>query len=132
MNVSEVMSRSTFSVSIPSSVREAVQLMAKKNIGSVIVVDKRKPIGILTERDVLKKIVARGMDANETDVSAIMSSPLQTITEETSVSDAASIMREKKIRRLPVVKGDQVIGMLTARDIAEAARFSLATRLRGE
>ena len=105
-----------------SSVRDAANLMDKKNIGSVLITTdaKKKGIfGILTERDIFRKVVVAGMDIRTTKVSEIMSSPCHTIDSGASISAASKLFNECGIRRLPVIEKGEAIGILTVRDIVK-------------
>jgi len=101
------------------SVKDAVQLMHQRRIGSVLVAKKGKPFGIFTERDLLTKILRgeKGLDAKLEDVA---SKPLITADSSVSAKKAASIMQSKKIKRLPLMKGERLVGIVTARDLVEA------------
>jgi len=84
------------------SVKKAAEIMGQIDMGAIIVTAEGKTKGILTERDILKRIVAEGKDANKIKVKNIMSSPLITINPKTTLKEAAHIMFEKKIKNLPV------------------------------
>jgi CBS domain-containing protein len=83
------------------------------------VIDKGKLVGIVTERDMVQKVLAVGRNPKETPISSIMSKPVITVSPETSLSDAATVMVGNKIRRLPVVKGLNIVGILTVSDFAK-------------
>lgn len=100
-----------------ASVSEAAKIMATKEIGSVIVAKEKKPIGIMTERDIIKKVTAVGLDPKTTKVSQVMTAPPTTVPAEASLEEASRIMLEKRIRRLPVTKGDRIVGMISARSM---------------
>ncbi|MGD1834626.1 MAG: cyclic nucleotide-binding/CBS domain-containing protein, partial [Nitrososphaeraceae archaeon] len=80
--------------------------------------DNDKPIGIITEKDITRKIVAEGKDPKTTPANEIMSKPLITIQPETPIYTAAELMIEYEIRRLPIVKDNQLLGIVTASDYA--------------
>ena len=119
--VKEVMSQKPTIINANSSVANAAKLMKKNDIGSLIVVDKKRPIGIITERDILLKVIAKDFSPKSKRVKTIMSSPLITIPPNTDVADAARKMAKLKIRRLPVVVRNELIGMLTEKDILKVA-----------
>ena len=112
-------------VSVDSTVAEAAKIMDAKNIGSLLIEENGKIIGIITERDILKKIVAKGKDYKNINVREIMTSPLITIGSEKSIEEANEIMSQKKIRRLPVESNGDIIGIVTIRDVSNALRYSL-------
>ena len=105
--------------SIPSAL-DAIKLMIKNKVGSVAVVDiNRKPIGIVTERDILKKVSALGKSPHDIAAQDIMSSPVITIKAYDSVETAAAVMAKNKIKRLIVLEQDgSLAGVLSVTDIA--------------
>ena len=94
-------------------------LMANKRVGSVIVTRQGEPIGIFTERDLLTNFLAKDKSLVE-EVGNACASPLITAPIRTSVRDAAVIMTENNIKRLPITKNGKLVGMLSARDLIEA------------
>jgi len=128
--VKDVMHRVTL-VDGNKSVTETAKLMTTvattvtREVGSVLVAKNNEPVGILTERDILKKVVAAGLDPTVTKISQVMSAPLITVPVDTNIGEASRIMIEKGIRRLPITEGDRIVGIITTRDIARemAARF---------
>ena len=111
------MSRKVISVNLESGVQDAAKLMAKKNIGSVLVVKGKKLAGILTERDLSKKIVAKNKPADKIKVKEVMHSPVITAKPDTTVYDASVIMENGRFRRLPIVKGNKIVGIITETDM---------------
>ena len=106
-----------------ATVTEAAEVMREQNIGDVLVVegdDEDRLCGILTDRDIVVRALAEGRDPTKTRIGDICSRKLTTISLDRSVDDALGVMKAKTIRRLPVEKGGQVIGMLTIGDIAGA------------
>jgi signal-transduction protein with cAMP-binding, CBS, and nucleotidyltransferase domain len=93
--------------------------MAKKHVGSVIVTSQEEPIGIFTERDLLTKFLAQDRSLIE-EVGNVCSSPLITAPIGISAHNAASIMVEKHVKRLPITKNGKLVGVLSARDLVEA------------
>lgn len=100
-----------------TTVNRAAKLMAERGVGSIIIVKKKKPVGILTERDLLMKVVSLDLKPSKVKVGKIMSSPVMTIGPNLDITDAARTMAHSKIRRLPVVEKGILIGILTASDI---------------
>ncbi|MGH9195930.1 MAG: CBS domain-containing protein [Acidimicrobiia bacterium] len=96
---------------------EAAARMREHQTGSLIVMQGNKIAGIFTERDLLKAI-ARGLDPKATEVRDVMTKEVVTVSPDTKVRDAASIMASKWIRHLPVVEGDKIAGMISQRDLA--------------
>ena len=102
------------------TVFNALEQMAEHGIGALLVVQNGKPVGLFSERDYARKLALRGLRSRETPVSAIMSSPVLTISPDASVQEALSVMTEKYIRHLPVVDGSGVIGMVSIGDLVKA------------
>ena len=111
MKLSEIMSKA-FVVDSEISVKEAAKIMSDKNIGNLIVMRDEKIVGIVTERDVIKNISSLGSR-----VSSIMSKNVITIDKNDSLENAAELMAEKKIKRLPVLNKGELVGIITATDI---------------
>ena len=102
------------------SVAEACRIMGERHIGSLIVTSQGKPAGIFTERDLLSKVVLKRLKLDEIKVKDYMSSPLTFISPEFDLKEAARIMAQLKIRRLPVMKDEKLVGILTSSDITSA------------
>jgi CBS domain-containing protein len=115
--VREVMSKKPKVGGPEMSVQEAARTMRSGKVGSLIVLEKGHTIGIITERDILTKVVAEGKSPSELKVAEVMSSPVITARPEDKVSDAAKRMSQMRVRRLPVVDGGELVGMLTENDI---------------
>jgi CBS domain-containing protein len=101
-----------------ASVKESADVMNEHEISSIIATRNKKPIGILTERDLLKRIVAEGKDARNVRVKDIMSSPLIAIKPAMTLEEAANIMLNKKIKKLPVIDRGRIVGLLSLTDVA--------------
>ena len=115
--VEDVMTKSPHTGTPDMTVKEAAALMRDEKVGSLIIVEEGNPIGIVTERDFLNKIVSENKVPSKTKVTEIMTSPLITATPKESLSDAAKRMSSMHVRRLPVVKGDVLVGILTENDV---------------
>jgi signal-transduction protein with cAMP-binding, CBS, and nucleotidyltransferase domain len=100
-----------------TTVAKAAKLMSQNGVGSLIVVKKKKPVGILTERDLLMKVVSEDLKPSRIRVGKIMSSPVITTAPDQDVIEAARVLISRKIRRLPVVDRGKLVGILTASDI---------------
>lgn len=110
--------RPVLSVSKDSTVLEAVRTMAERSVGSAVVLENGRAVGIFSERDVMVRVTARGLDAARTPVSAVMSAPVLTVTPETEDQVAIRMMQERHIRHLPVADSEgHVIGMLSMRHL---------------
>ena len=112
-----LMTTNVITIDAQKTVLEAAKLMHQQDVGDLVVVEGKIPKGIVTERDVVRRIVAQKKPF-ETKISEIMSSPLITIDEESSLRDAARKMVKYRIRRLPVMKQDALVGIIAASDFA--------------
>jgi CBS domain-containing protein len=97
--------------------KDAAALMVERDIGSVVVTSSGSPIGIVTERDILKKVTFDSKDPSSVALESIMTSPLITVDANSSLGDATLIMTEKKIRRLLATDQGKIIGIFTQRDL---------------
>ncbi len=113
----DIMVREVITVSPATKIKEAVELMNKNGIGCLVVTRKEKPVGIMTERDVLKKIVCLGKNPEETRVSEIMSRPLIVGELDTDWREAAKLMLDQNIKKLPILDGEKLVGLVTLTDI---------------
>lgn len=121
MFVRDIMVSPPVTASPDLSILEAARLMRARNIGSLIVQEGTRPVGILTERDLVGKMVAEGRDPGATRVRELMSSPLLTIPPDMDVFEAARAMARHHVRRLPVQSGAKLLGIVTERDILEVS-----------
>ncbi|MBU0762472.1 MAG: CBS domain-containing protein [Candidatus Altiarchaeota archaeon] len=100
---------------------EAAKLMAEKNISSLILLHDKSVSGIVTEKDFLKRVVIAGLDAGKIPVKRIMSTPVETISENADIDEAARVMRDKKIKKLVVTGADNSLsGIVTSFDVIVA------------
>jgi CBS domain-containing protein len=105
------------SVSADATVVDAAHIMADNGLGAVLVVDGPRTLGIFTERDVLRRVVAVGADASTTRVAEVMTTSLVTCLPDTSLDECAAIMTTKRIRHLPVVDERGVHGLISSGDV---------------
>ena len=125
MKVGAAMRSPPITISAESPVSEAIDFMLANNIGSVIVVKGEKPVGIITEKDVLNRLVGTRRDPRKTVAEEIMSSPLVTIGSERSLLEALNIMKSSEIRRLVVVEEGRIVGVLSERRVLEKSEVGL-------
>ena len=125
MIVRDIMAKNIKTVKPDDTVHAAVLKMNKFDIGSVIVVSSGRPVGIITETNVMQRIVEPRMDPTTVWTKDIMSSPLTTIDENAAVEEAAKIMAQKRINRLPVIKGNKLVGLISSSDIVKASPTQL-------
>lgn len=126
ISVGEVMRRAVVTLGKGSTVKKAAQIMAKANIGSIIVTQKGAVIGMLTEGDIIRRVVALGLDPSKVKIAKVMSHPVRTIEPALDIEDAVRIMRDLDIERLPVVKKGNLVGIITERDITRIEPALLA------
>ncbi len=123
--VRDIMMRNVKTVRPDDSVWEAVSKMNKFHIGSVIVTNNGRPIGIITERNILERIVEPRLDPSTVRAKEIMSSPVVTIDPNVAVEEAAKIMARKHIKKLPIVEGGKVVGVVSTSDIVRTSPTQL-------
>lgn len=112
------------SVTPGSSVLDALRIMADQNIGSVMVMEHGKYLGIMSERDYSRKIVLQGRSSTDTKVSEIMSSDLPRVTPSDSVDYCMQLMSDKNIRYLPVFDSETIIGIVSINDVVRETILS--------
>lgn len=118
--VRDFMSKNVKTVRTDATVKEAVSKMNKFRIGSIIVTQGKKPVGIITERDILEKIVEPCMEPTAIKAKEIMSSPVMFTSPEVSIEDAARLMAAKKIKKLAIAENGKLIGIITSMDLMRA------------
>ena len=101
------------------SVFTALQLLAQHEVGALVVMDRDRLVGIVSERDYTRKVALQGRNSRDTPVAEIMTAQVLTVTPATTTRACMSLMSEKKIRHLPVVDGGTVLGMISIRDIMD-------------
>jgi len=116
-SVRDIMTSDLISVKTTDQVIVAIELMTKNDIGSVVVTEDEKPVGILTERDILKKVCAKELSAKAVTAREVMSKPLITIEADSRLGEAALLMTRKDVRRLLVIDKEKVVGIITQKDI---------------
>lgn len=110
-------SATLWSVRPDDTVFDALKVLAEKGVGALIVMEKGRLVGILSERDYTRKVALLGKNSKETFVRDIMTANVLVISPQTRTRECMAIMSEKNIRHLPVVDGDTVVGMLSIRDL---------------
>jgi CBS domain-containing protein len=118
LRVADVMVKEVITIDAKLTVKEAAGIMNKFEIGCVIAVRKGKAMGILTERDLLKRVVAEGRDASKIKVKDVMTSPLVVTESDMDLGEAVRLMFKMKIKKLPVVDGKKLVGLVSLTDIA--------------
>lgn len=111
-----VMSSPVTTMNSTDTLRVAAEIMVKQDIGSVVVLEGKTPVGIVTERDITKQVI-KGDDVLKKQVKQVMSKPLVTASPGMSVQQAFELMLKNKIRRLPILDGNSLVGIVTSKDI---------------
>ncbi|MFC2153974.1 cyclic nucleotide-binding/CBS domain-containing protein [Candidatus Altiarchaeota archaeon] len=111
------------------TVQEAAKLMAEKVIGSVLVQAESNSYGILTERDLLQKVLAEGLSPEETKVEDVMTELQHTVDAKSTLEEISDLFSKHNIRRLPVTEEDKIIGILTTRDVARNIQYVFVEKM---
>lgn len=121
MIVRDIMTKNPKVVRRDTSVQEVVATMNKFDISSVIVVQEERPVGIVTHKDIVSKIVQPRIPPDAVTAREVMSSPIVTINEDANTEEAARLMARKHIKKLPVVRDDKLVGIVTTMDLVREA-----------
>jgi CBS domain-containing protein len=108
------------SVDPGAPVLEAIRLMAEHGIGALLVMQGQELVGVVSERDYARKVILKGRSSGETLVRQIMSSPVWTVRPDQTVRECMQIVNDKRVRHLPVVEGERVVGVLSIGDLVRA------------
>lgn len=106
-----------------ATVSEAVAVMAVNQVGSVVVVEEHRPVGIFTERDAVRRVMHPGLDPQTTRVEQVMSDAVQTIGPDTRIQEALTLMAEGTFRHLPVVDEGKLVGMVSVGDLTHEVKW---------
>jgi CBS domain-containing protein len=109
--------RPTWSLSSNNTVRQALQLMADKNIGAIVIKDQDKLIGIFSERDYARKVVLKGKNSTDTKLVEVMNKEVITISSDIQIDACMQLMTDKRVRHLPVVDNGKSIGIISIGDV---------------
>ena len=109
-----------WSIGPEASVYEALALMAEKGIGALVVMDGNRPVGLFSERDYARNVILKGRSSRETPIREIMSSPVLCVTPDQPLEEAMALMTEHRVRHLPVIRDDQVLGMVSIGDLIKS------------
>jgi len=119
MLVEEIMSRNIVRIDCKNTVLDACKEYNNKKVGSLVVMDKEIIVGIVTERDIIEKVILQEKNPKKTKIIEIMSPSLITIHALAPVEKAAQIMKEKRIKKLPVILNNEIVGMITDTDLSQ-------------
>ncbi len=109
-----------WSVHPDDTVLDAIKVLAKKNIGALIVIEDDKPVGIFTERDYARNVYLKGRSSLETAVRDIMVAPIICATPDYTIKECMAVMTAKRFRHLPVIDGDELVGMVSIGDLVKS------------
>jgi CBS domain-containing protein len=116
--VREVMTSNPTSCRSQDSVTDAAKAMAKEDVGPIPVVEGDRLVGLLTDRDIVVRVVAEGRDPQSTTVGEVASSDLATVSPDQDLDQALQLLAERRVRRLPVVDGGRLVGIVAQADVA--------------
>lgn len=117
MPVRDIMTRDVMTIDIRKDVKHLAMKMLEYDLGSMIITDKGQPVGIVTERDIVRKIVSRNLKPDQISIKELMTTPLMTILSTEDVTDVMHKMVKMEIRRLPVVENGKLVGIVTDTDL---------------
>jgi len=121
MKIEKIMVKNVITMPRDLSAYDAVKIMNKNKIGCLVVVDNGQIVGILTERDMLERVLEKCKDPKETGVSEIMTEEVMVGKPDMELVEATRLLFEKKVKKLPIVEGNRLVGLVTLTDIARAA-----------
>jgi CBS domain-containing protein len=121
-SIKEVMTRDVRACEPNATVAEAAKVMAQEDVGPIPIVEDGRLVGIVTDRDIVVRVVAEGRDPKTTTVNEIASTELVTVSPEDNLDEALKLLAERQIRRLPVVEGDRLVGIVAQADIARLGK----------
>jgi CBS domain-containing protein len=116
--VQDIMTTNVVTVQVDTNLVDAARMMREKDIGDVVVIDKNRLVGVVTDRDVVVRAVAEGLAPDTTTVGSVVSRDLVTVRPEDSAVDVARLMRDRAVRRVPVVDDDGLVGIVSIGDLA--------------
>ncbi|NIU39461.1 CBS domain-containing protein [Candidatus Bathyarchaeota archaeon] len=124
LKVKDVMVGEVITIEANVTVRKAVRLMNNREIGCLVVVQDGKPAGIVTERDMLKRVLVAGRDPRAVEVDEVMSKPLLFMEPEKEIEEAVKLMFKHKIKKLPVVENERLVGLVTLTDLIRSSEVN--------
>ena len=119
--IRDLMTDSPTTCETSSTIADIAKVMRDQDVGPVPIVDGDRLVGIVTDRDIVLRVVAEGRDPSSTTVRDIVSSDLVTVTPSTTLDEALQLMSQSQVRRLPVTEGDRLVGIVAQADVARAA-----------
>lgn len=119
-DILDMKGRNVWTVSPQSLTYDALEMLADKDIGALVVVDQGKVVGMFSERDYARKVALKGKSSKETTVADIMTKPVTYVLPWTSLSECMTLMTSKHVRHLPVMEGEKLVGIVTIGDVVKA------------
>jgi CBS domain-containing protein len=120
-SIRDVMTANPTSCQPSTTIVEAAKVMAQEDVGPVPIVEGGRVVGLVTDRDLVVRVLAEGRDPNSTTIGEIASADLVTVEPDTNLDEALTLMGQNQVRRLPVVEGGQLVGIVAQADVARAA-----------
>lgn len=120
MKVFDVMSTDVVTASVSGPLDEATARMLQRGVGCIVVTNKDSVVGIITKGDILRKAFLKGVEAKKVNAKKVMTQPVITISPDATLEEASKIMTESKVSKLPVVKNDKLVGIITSTDVIRA------------
>jgi CBS domain-containing protein len=124
LKVKDIMVGEVITIGANVAVRKAVRLMNDREIGCLVVVQDGKPTGIVTERDMLKRVLVAGRDPRAVEVAEVMSKPLLFMESEKEIEEAVKLMFKHKIKKLPIVENGRLVGLVTLTDLIRSSEVN--------
>ncbi len=119
-DILQIKGRDVWSISPDSLIFDALRLMAEKNVGALVVMDKHKVVGIFSERDYARKVFLQGKSSKETQVQEAMTENVLFVRPDQTIEDCMALMSAKHVRHLPVMENDKLIGVISIGDVVKA------------
>lgn len=109
-----------FTVDAGASVHDVITIMCARNVGAIVVAENGTPVGIISERDCVRRVMLSGRPPRDTAIAAVMTSPVRSVGLQDSVDDCMKLMTERRIRHLPVLDNGLLVGMVSVGDVVKA------------
>jgi CBS domain-containing protein len=109
-----------FTVGADASVHDVISIMSTRNVGAIVVVENGTPVGIISERDCVRRVMLTGRSTRDTSIGAVMTSPVRSVSLHDTVDDCMQLMTDRRIRHLPVLDNGLLIGMVSVGDVVKA------------
>ncbi len=127
--IRDVMTKNVVKASRETTIAEICSIMVQHKIGSIIISEAEEPVGIITERDILEKIAAESRNPDRVAADEIMTKNITTVKADVPIEEAVKLLAERRLKRLPVLEGSKLIGIVTATDILKAVNTEMQSKL---